>query len=556
MKTISDDIIHEIVINWGSRSARSRSRKIKKLSKLYHVAISTIYRKIKKCRTNRQRDINVRADRGIPRLISENEMRVYVKAIMGYKAYDPKKPDMRISNPNKATSTARSIEIQENRGIIPKGLLNVRTVNRWAKTYELTVKHICAQRPAVKLVSLYPNHVHLVDFSVCEQYYLRDSDGKIERMTWDNKNRPNESKEKIWLFMLVDHCSNSKYAKYFISPGESTEIFIEGLIEAWSIKNDSQFPFHGAPKNLYADRGSAINSEKAQEFLKALGVNVITHKPGNPRAKGMVEGAIKHIQVDFENELRHCPASTIEELNARAYNWNVVHNMQIKSGEESTRNSIWQSITQEQLLELPPVELLRRVAATGAIRNVDRSCTIRFKNEIFGVPEGLVGKKVRVWTNIDGGLSVQDMETGAMHPVSEQRTAVIGSSYHAFKRSAAEVYQDEALAMAHELKKEITPDVLRREVPNIHAMPRKGTEVEVDSPIAGLMNQAPTYATVYHAKKAIAEELKINLGDLPEWMIDEIDTALMSNPSKSLRKDTVHNIAVFIDEFLRTEEAV
>jgi hypothetical protein len=103
--------------------------------------------------------------------------------------------------------------------------------------------------------------------------------------------------------------------------------------------------------------------------------------------------------------------------------------------------------------------------------------------------------------------------------------------------------------MAQGMKAEITPEVLHREVPNLHAMPKRGTEIEVDSPLAGATTGGCPYEyrNVFEAKRALADELGMNLGDLPEWMREEIDAAL----GEGLEKERVLKIARFVGGFVR-----
>ena len=542
-QTISADVINDLAREWDRLKAKDRRKQVGELASTYGVNLGSVYRCVKQFREGRSREISIRADRGKPRVLSSDDMLLYVEIIMGLKGYDPTKPKKLIGNPNKSMSTAQALEIAEKLGVVPEGKLTVRTVNRWARNYRTTVKDMCTPTPAVKLVSAHPNQVHVIDFSVCEQYYLRDSDGKIITRPWTYKNKPNESKEKIWAFALVDHYSNVKFIKYFLSAGESTEILFQGLVEAWNKKDDTQFPFHGAPRIVYADKGSALMSHKIQNLLKALNVESVEHMPGNPRAKGMVETAFRHIQQDFETELRHCPASSIEELNDRMYNWLLAHNWKAKTGEKIPRFSRWQEITNEQLLELPHREILRKVSASHTVRTVDVYCSIRLNGEIHGVPEGLVGRKVRVWHNIDGGISVQDIETGEMFDTNEQRTAAFGT-FNAHKKSEAQRRQEESLRMVGELRKDITPNILRRDIPNLHSLPKTGTPIEVDSDLS--YEEPESYSSIYHAKTAMAEELRMNLSDLPMGMLEEIEKAL----TETLDKNKVHNIARFVAQFL------
>ncbi|MBA7529765.1 hypothetical protein ES705_21964 [subsurface metagenome] len=71
--------------------------------------------------------------------------------------------------------------------------------------------------------------------------------------------------------------------------------------------------------------------------------------------------------------------------------------------------------------------------------------------------------------------------------------------------------------------------------------------MEIDSEL--IQEKTEYYTTIYQAKRAIAEESRINLGDLPGWMIDDINTAL----AKTLDKDKVHKIARLVESCMREE---
>ncbi|OPL13692.1 MAG: hypothetical protein AVO39_10155 [delta proteobacterium MLS_D] len=547
---LSEDTIRELCGCWEELSASERSARVEHAARDCCVTSGTVYRRVKEYRERGRSLSERRTDKSSPRILDAESLEVCVKKVMGLKAIDPYKPNKRIANPNKCMSTSRAIEILERMGEIPAGVLTARTVNRWANIWGITVRNICSASPAVKLVSHHPNHVHVIDFSVCEQYYLRDEDGKVIQRPFTYKNKPNEAKQKIWSFSLVDHYTGANFIKYFLSPGESSDMLFQGLVEAWSKKDDSQFPFHGTPRILYADKGSALRSERIQNLLHALGVEPITHMPGNPRAKGMVESSFKHLQTQFETKLRLLPAMSIDELNDRAYNWLIHHNWSAKSGEEKTRFAMWQGITNEQLLEMPNMDVLRKVTASHEIRTVDAYCSISLNGEKYGVPEILMGKKVRVWHNMDGGISVQDIQTGEVHPTEDIRRAVFGT-FNAHKKSEVERRQDAAISEADDIRKRIRPEHLLYDTPNMHAFPKEGSPIEVDSELAPKVF-GTHFESMYQAKLAIADELRINLGDLPGWMLEEIEAAL----EVTLEREKVMEIAKYVGELVAQRGAV
>ena len=110
---VPDDTIKEIVGYWDYMNSHERSQAVQETAREYNVSIGTVYKRIKACREYGIQTSRNRSDKGRPRVLDDNDMLESVKAVMGFKAHDPKKPDKRISNPNKVMSTARAIEILE-----------------------------------------------------------------------------------------------------------------------------------------------------------------------------------------------------------------------------------------------------------------------------------------------------------------------------------------------------------------------------------------------------------------------------------------------------------
>jgi len=139
-----------------------------------------------------------------------------------------------------------------------------------------------------------------------------------------------------------------------------------------------------------------------------------------------------------------------------------------------------------------------------------------------------------------------------MHPAGDRKTAVFGE-FHSHKKTEAERLQDGAIAMALEMRKDITPELLMRDVPNIHAMPRKGTKIETTHPLAPSLASnrggIDRYGSVFEAKRAIADDLRMNLGDLPGWMMEEVDAALL----EGLEKVKVKQISRYVGGFLQKQ---
>jgi len=162
------------------------------------------------------------------------------------------------------------------------------------------------QRAHQSMRSLHPNHVHLVDPSLCLIYYDPAGRQHIIRDDQFYKNKPDHvakiEKWKVWRYVLVDHHSDSIIVRYYRAKGETQANLFDFLLYAWSRREGR--PFHGVPQILYWDKGSANTSAAIKIALRALEVEPLTHEAGNPRAKGAVEQANNLVEKLFESRLK------------------------------------------------------------------------------------------------------------------------------------------------------------------------------------------------------------------------------------------------------------
>jgi len=74
--------------------------------------------------------------------------------------------------------------------------------------------------------------------------------------------------------------------------------------------------------------------------------------------------------------------------------------------------------------------------------------------------------------------------------------------------------------------------------------------VEIDSDLAA--EETDEYGSVFEAKLAIADQVGMNLGDLPDWIVEEIEGAL----AESLKRAYVRNLAAYVGDFVRSNAAM
>lgn len=249
-------------------------------------------------------------------------------------------------------------------------------------------------RPWQAQRSLHPNHVHMVDPSLCLIYYLKDGSQHIIRDDETYKNKPEHIEKlkhfKVWRYVLVDHYSCTIMVRYYQSHGESQANLYDFLLYCWSQSENR--PFHGVPKILVWDKGSANTAKAIKCALRALDVHAHEHEAGNPRAKGTVEWANNETEKLFESRLRYEPVDNVEELNAaveswyNAYNANVIphYDSRLKRPgmrEPMARYALWQIVRREQLRILPDVEVCRYLLSADPVeKQVKADLSVSFRH--------------------------------------------------------------------------------------------------------------------------------------------------------------------------------
>ncbi|MBW8034194.1 MAG: transposase family protein [Planctomycetes bacterium] len=288
------------------------------------------------------------------------------------------------------TTTARSI-LAANGHEFKVGNARINTLLR---DNALSLKQQTAPTPVQSLRSLHPNHVHLVDPSLCLIYYLPEGGQAVIRDDEAYKNKPENIERlgdlKVWRYVLVDHYSHSICVKYYQSRGETQVNLYDFLLYCWGQREGRLF--HGVPKILLWDKGSANTAKAIKNALRALDVTAIEHQPGNPRAKGGVEEGNNLVECQFESRLRFEPVRNVDELNAaveawaNAYNADAIphYDARLKRKYMSApcaRYAIWQRIRQEQLRILPDMEVCKYLlSADVKERQVKPDLTISFKH--------------------------------------------------------------------------------------------------------------------------------------------------------------------------------
>jgi hypothetical protein len=272
---------------------------------------------------------------------------------------------------------------------------------------QLSAKDLLRPSPHVTLLSDHPNHVWQFDVTNCLQYFLDDKKGLGERdeeMTlYKNKlvKTVRAIKKELLRFAVVDHCSGAFYFRYFYSTGERAADGSQFLFEAMRPKDElikrtwngqsaaklGKFRFHGVPFILVTDRGSIVTAKANQALFDALRIDLQTHMPGNPRAKGAVEGLMHHINR-FEGRLKLQRPADLDELNRWALDWCIAANGVKMMRNVAPRSVLWSYITAEQLRLCPEEEYFRRCIKEPTFqRKANGACLISVDGMSYQVPD-------------------------------------------------------------------------------------------------------------------------------------------------------------------------
>jgi len=297
-------------------------------------------------------------------------------------------------------------------------LTAISTVRRALKTYGLDVETLNAPAPAVQMASKHPNHLWQIDASICVLYYLPKSGLQVMEESVFEKNKPENFKkaelDRVWRFLVVDHCSGSIYVEYVFG-GENTSNLISIFLNA--IHQRDGKPFYGVPLCLYMDAASANKSSTFRNLCRSLQIDLAHHLPGNSRATGSVEKAQDIVERQFESCLKSIHITSIEQLNEVAVRWMFKFNASaIHTRHQMTRYGAWLKIKSDQLRLAPAIELCRELARSAPIeRTVSNYLTIDFKGNEYDVShlnDVHVNKKVLVCVNPYRIDSVQIVQVG------------------------------------------------------------------------------------------------------------------------------------------------
>ncbi len=553
MRELSAEQITEIVHDLSKAKGRKRAAIVQEYAQRYGLSRGTIYRYAKKAGWNSGR--KKRQDSGLHKIENFNEYCETVVSLI-------KKSTHKYKPQGGQFTTGDAIDLLERQKLIPPGVLKESTVNEWMRRNGLSRKEMNAPTPHLILRTDHPNHVHQVDTTRCAQWYLKDGGNEIGFQSGIDevyKNKPTD-KTTLFRYVLTDHFSGTFFFQYY--PDEKASSHIDFLYRAWARKEDpSKFPFCGVPKILYTDKGSGLNNAAAKNLFRALDIDWITHRKGNSRAKGSVEGAQWLIERKFETALQVRPATTLFELNLWAFLKALELNNFIKHNRHGmSRFQAWNTIESEFLRLPPPEEIYKLLARQPKRCHVSSDGIVRFKGNQYSLWEtDLEGKWVIALISPYSYPDIrfksensEDKREFLRSPIDWIKGVNLPANTRKFTehiRAPRKTEQQKKLDSLEEKQLEINMDLVHTscadKVRNVHHIPKSGSTIRVSN--------LPDYTliTPYQATVAVREYL-----GLERLTVEQNQWLQVRIKGQNVRDDAIPALAEELLKFMNRSKAI
>lgn len=465
------------------------------------------------------------------------------------------------------------------------------TYSRVARERGLHPDQLNSPTPYQDMKSLHPNHFWQFDVSLCVLYYMDESglEPMDKKKFYQNKpqNMEKIKRKRCLRYLITDHTSGAMYLKYYVAAGEDQETLFEFLMDAFAEDKHPQDPFHGVPYGMIWDAGAANQSHLIKNLLKQLGVKFWHHMPGNPRAKGQVEGGHNIVERSFEGRLSMMKIDNVEQLNEAAHAWMRWFNGTKKHSRHGhTRYQQWQTIKENQLRLCPPRVVCEALLQTKPEkRQVKGNLTVNYSVKGFGVktysvahvPGIRVGDTVDVCVNPYFAPNIYVVEEGehgdehfSCEPIEKDANGFMSNattwfdSYNSKADTASNTTRKEMLKEAYGVDTQLEVDKARaakeptfngkvdpikhlEEEHMAHYMKRRGVDVSVPDRVD--VEEKPLNMT--QAIKRLINEHNIEVNKttrktLNTWYPDGILEAELEDAAKRLNGWTEQNIGLRI----------
>jgi len=396
----------------GTSGTKGDGRLVKEYAERYSVSVKTVYRRLAAC-AGQKATLRITAEEKDAAMLVSG----YLQACMSRKDVAPSTEEAirelarmgkmpgTIPNSQLPISNERGKEEMTKGGRPPSR----QRMDAVMGAMGLTKRHMHRPKACRRLTAAAPNDWHQVDWSPAGMFYLQSGWVGVTP-NYKKDTTLKKGRTPIRIGMVVDMYSGCCYAKAYESAGESTELAVSTLYDAWRDKGDPGFPFHGVPWHLYSDQSGALKSGPSQALLDNLFCKWVGHTAHRPTATGLAERRIQACQK-WETVIRGRQAFgyqfSLREFNSWLHEWCVDENNRKHWRNKSrTRFQMWSDIQDENIRRCPEWDdFVRLSAAMEDTRRVSQYQTIQWNGETMFLGDGaveVIGERVHVYRMADG----------------------------------------------------------------------------------------------------------------------------------------------------------
>lgn len=433
--------------------------------------------------------------------------------------------------------TKTVIDMLVSDGKLQKGKYDARYINKIARQMGITLN-----KPCLRLAAKYSGACMVTDGSgseytcVVDDNWLkirtnREKPQKNKRIKNNGDNEDTEDKQTrqiVYLYGFIDYHSGAVFVDAVITSGENTFDHVRAFEAACKIKPDHFMV--GLPERIFSDNGPLCKKE-GFALLTRLGVEVITHKPYNSRAKGLIERFWRTLWQEFELTLVRHKGDIIsfDDYKRMLKNYVAEYNDKLSTGYyakgRSRKQAYIEGLRPGQVRPLAADESLVALLEQTAIRTITAYCTVQWDGgeyEIVNCPAIMIGQKVCCRRSICAGVEVRRPDTLEWLTTKEFMPIEVGT-YRKYKNDInTEITESAKIAPAPEkYLYEERPEAAPADE-KIVALASYGQEAETRrvEPLRGFANAVACWS--YMADK---------LGDpawmfVPESMRDKLSAAI------------------------------
>ena len=198
------------------------------------------------------------------------------------------------------------------------------------------------------------------------------------------KSQGKSAAQRSWLVAsLDDHSRLSPHAQFY--PHQKITALLDCLRQA--------FQRRGLPEALYTDQGKIFTGSQLKIVCANLGIRLLHARPYAAWSKGKIERFFRTLQESFLSELSFEPATELQELNNRLWNWieNTYHRRTHAALEGKSPLERFSSVRLRPLPQNWQALFYERIK-----RRVRLDATVSLEAQLWEVPVHLRGREIEL----------------------------------------------------------------------------------------------------------------------------------------------------------------